>query len=86
MMARTQITLDPELQRRARRKAADSGISFAEYVRQLIARDLAEAPTPADPSAVFNLGDSGGSDVAREKDRMVAEAAESEYERSRRLK
>jgi hypothetical protein len=82
MMTRTQITLHPELQRRARRKAAQYGISFAEYVRRLIARDLGEAPESADPSLVFNLGDSGGSDIAREKDRMVAEAAEAEYDRS----
>lgn len=81
MMTRTQITLHPELQRRARQKAAEYGISFAEYVRRLIARDLGEAPEPAEPSVVFNLGDSGGSDIAREKDRMVAEAAEAEYDR-----
>ena len=34
MNARTQITLDPAMQRRARAKAAEFGISFAEYVRQ----------------------------------------------------
>lgn len=84
MMARTQITLDPELQRRARRKAAEAGISFAEYVRRLIANDLADMPASAGPSVVFNLGDSGGGDVAREKDRLVAEATEAEYERERR--
>lgn len=50
------------------------GISLAEYVRRLLARDL-DRPTPrADPSAVFDLGDSGGSDVARDKDRMLGEA------------
>jgi hypothetical protein len=83
MMTRTQITLYPELLRRARRKAADAGISFAEYVRRLIAQDLGEPTAPADPSAVFNLGDSGGTDIARDKERLVAEAAEAEYERSR---
>jgi hypothetical protein len=82
MMARTQITLDSELQRRARRKAAEYGISFAEYVRRLIARDLGTTQPAADPEAVFNLGDSGGGDIAREKDRLVAEAAQDEYERS----
>ena len=82
MMARTQITLDPELQRRARRKAAEYGISFAEYIRRLIASDLADTKPPADPSLVFNLGDSGGSDIARDKDRLVAEAARADYERS----
>ncbi len=83
-MARTQITLDPELQRRARRRAAEYGISFAEYVRRLIASDLADMKPPADPSLVFNLGNSGGSDITREKDRLVAEAVRSDYERSGR--
>lgn len=84
MMARTQITLDAELQRRARQRAAEYGISFAEYVRRLIAQDLAATQPPADPSAVFNLGDSGGGDIALEKERLVAEAVQAEYERSSR--
>jgi hypothetical protein len=37
MKARTQITMDPDLQRRAQAKAAELGISFAEYVRRLVA-------------------------------------------------
>jgi hypothetical protein len=78
MMSRTQITLDPEVQRRARERAAHLGISFAEYVRRLVIRDLGEPQPNADPSAVFNLGNSGGADVARNKDMMVGEAAESE--------
>jgi hypothetical protein len=74
MMARTQITLDPELHRRARRRAAELRISLAEYVRRLVARDL-RAPEPkADPSVLFALGDSGGSDVARDKDAMIGDA------------
>ena len=40
MNARKQITMDPEMQRRAHKKAADLGISFAEYVRRLVAVDL----------------------------------------------
>ena len=40
MMARMQISLDPELQRRAQRRAAELGISFAEYVRGVVTRDL----------------------------------------------
>lgn len=74
MSVRTQITLDRELRNRARKRATELGISLAEYVRRLIARDL-ERPQPSrDPSAVFDLGDSGGSDVAREKDALVGEA------------
>lgn len=78
MMARTQITLDPELHRRARERAAELGISLAEYIRRLVADDLEPAPPSVGVSAVFNLGDSGGSDIARHKDRYVGEAIEAE--------
>ena len=74
MMARTQITLDPEMHRRARRKAADLGCSLAEYLRRLVARDLGVLQQKVDVSSIFNLFDSGGSDIARHKDEMVAEA------------
>jgi hypothetical protein len=83
MMSRTQITLDPETQKRARERAAHLGISFAEYIRRLVSRDL-EAPDPhRDPSIIFNLGDSGGSDVARDKDTVVGEAIQSERTRGK---
>jgi plasmid stability protein len=74
MMTRTQISLDPELLRQARKRAAEHGISLAAYVRGLLARDLSSGSPPADPSLVFDLGGSGGSDVAREKDAMIGEA------------
>ena len=74
MMARTQITLEPEMQRRARQRAVDLGVSLAEYVRRLVARDLGGVPAAVHPSALFDLGASGGSDVARNKRAMVAQA------------
>ena len=74
MMSRTQITLDPEIQRRARRRAADLGVSLAEYVRRLVARDLGGPSSAANPAAVFDLGASGASDIAKNKDTMLAEA------------
>jgi hypothetical protein len=74
MTSRTQITLDPEVHRRARRRADELGVSFAGYVRRLISRDLGEPEQLRNPSRVVGLGDSGGSDVAREKGAMVAEA------------
>ena len=74
MMSRTQITLDPEIQRRARKRASDLGVSLAEYLRRLVSRDLAGAPTKADPAAVFDLGSSGGCNIAKDKDAMIAEA------------
>ena len=74
MMTRTQISIDSELQRRARERASELGVSFAEYIRELVARDVAGFEPRVDPSAVFDLGSSSGSDVARHKDRMLAEA------------
>jgi hypothetical protein len=74
MMARTQITLDPELHRRARQRAAELRVSLAEYLRCLVARDLEAPDRKADPSLVFDLGDSAGSDVARDKDAMLGDA------------
>ena len=74
MMSRTQITLEPELQRRALRRAGDLGISFAEYVRRLVARDLATPKKIVDPSCIFDLGSSNASDIAKNKARMIEDA------------
>lgn len=61
--------------REARDRAGGLGISLAEYVRRLVAEDLkGEEPAAVDPSAVFDLGSSGGSDIARDKDSMLREA------------
>jgi hypothetical protein len=80
MNARTQITLDPDTQRRAHAKAAELGISFAEYVRRLLAHDLAAPKRKAHISVVFDLVDEGSAtDVARDKDKMVGEAVWQEY-------
>ena len=80
MNARTQITLDPETQRRAQTKAAELGISFAEYVRRLIATDLGEPQQKADVSIIFDLFDEGPpTDIPRDKDKMIGEAVWSEY-------
>ncbi len=74
MMASTQITLESEMQRRARQRANDLGVSLAEYFRRLVARDLARPQAGADIDRIFDLGDSGGSDIAGDKDAMIAEA------------
>jgi len=74
-MVRTQISLDRELRNKARHRATELGISLAAYIRRLLSRDLERGAVGADPSAVFNLGDSGSSDIAAEKARMLGEAA-----------
>ena len=81
MMARTQITLENELQRRARRRANELGVSLAEYFRRLVTRDLERPETAsADVEIIFDLGESGGADIGTAKDSMIAEA----FEHSRR--
>jgi hypothetical protein len=80
MNARTQITLNPETQRRAQAKAAELGISFAEYVRRLVADDLGGPRPKADISILFDLGASGKpTNIARDKDKMIGEAVWQEY-------
>jgi hypothetical protein len=74
MTIRTHVSLDPEVHRRARKRADELGLSFAEYVRRLVASDVASARNVADPSILFALGRSTASDVAANKDRMIAEA------------
>jgi hypothetical protein len=74
MMARTQVTLEPELQRRARKRATELGISLAEYVRRLVAHDLGTSSATTDVSNIFDLGSSGGSNIARDKHAMIAQA------------
>lgn len=80
MNARTQITMDPETQRRAHAKAAALGISFAEYVRRLVHQDLGEGTAKADISVIFDLVTEGEpTDIARDKDRLIGDAVWAEY-------
>jgi hypothetical protein len=83
MMSRTQITLENEMQRRARQRASDLGVSLAEYVRRLVARDLARPETGAAVDRIFDLGRSSGSDIARNKDAMIADAVRYSHKKSR---
>jgi hypothetical protein len=76
MVVRTQISLDADAHRRARRRAAELGISFAEYIRRVVDHDLGEPSPQGDPAEIFGLFDSGGADVARDKDGMVAAAVD----------
>ena len=71
---RTQIDLESEQHALVKRKAADLGISMAEYIRRLVERDLAQTAPSSDVSAIFGIGDSGGSDIAVDRRRATAEA------------
>src|SRR5262245_35040000 len=89
MNAPTQITMDPEMQRRAEARAAELGISLAEYIQRAVALDLGEAKPKQGPksnvdiSVVFNLGASDEpTDIARDKDKMIGDAVWEDYLRS----
>ena len=75
MMVRTQISLNSELHTRIRARAAQYGVSLAEYIRRLVAQDLAGPARSVARSIVFDLGTSEGTDIALEKDHMIGEAA-----------
>jgi hypothetical protein len=83
MNARTQITLGPDMQRQAQAKAAELGISFAEYVRRLVAEDIGRPKPKADVSSIFDLVTDGPpTDIARDKRTMIGEAFRQEHERT----
>lgn len=84
MVSRTQITLESEVQRRARERASELGVSLAEYVRRLVARDLARPQTAIEVDRIFDLGSSSGADIARDKDSMIAEAFHSRSKKTHR--
>jgi hypothetical protein len=65
------------MQRHARQRANDLGVSLAGYFRRLLARDLARPETAAPVDRIFDLGTSGSSDIASQKDSMIAEAFQS---------
>ena len=77
---RVQISIDEEMRRRAEAKAAAEGISFDEYVRRALDRELGRPVGRVDISAVFDLGASDEpTDIARDKDKMIGEAVWEEH-------
>jgi len=85
MNERVQITIDPELRERAQRRANDLGISFAEYVRRVLAGDLGPPRSKPDISAIFDLVTDGPvTNIAKDKDKMLGDAAWDDHLRSTR--
>ena len=79
-MTRTVISIERDLYERARERAEELGVSFAEFVRTLLVEKLGESRPRVDPSIIFNLGSSGTpTDIARDKDKMIGEAVWAEY-------
>ncbi|MCY3805578.1 MAG: hypothetical protein OXG91_03670 [bacterium] len=71
---RTVITLSDEVHARAKQRAADLGISFAEFVRRLLDREL-DAPAPqAGIDSICGMVAGTPFDMARDGDRVIAGA------------
>jgi len=85
MMVRTQIAIDEQLKRRATECAVESGISFAEYVVKLVEKDVQRPKSKTGIEAIFDLGSSGGSDIARNKKQMIGEAIAARQQKKRRV-
>ena len=74
MPADTPIVLEPELEKQAQRRAQQLGVPLSDYISQLITQHL-DNPAPAsDPAIIFTLGDSGGTEIDRDKDRLLGAA------------
>jgi hypothetical protein len=83
MNARTQITMDPDMQRRALAKAAELGVSFAEHIRRLVANDLGTPKPKFDASVLFDLVKDGPeTDVVRDKDKVLGKTFRREHPRA----
>jgi hypothetical protein len=86
MTSRIQISIEPDLARRARTRASRLGISLAETICRLIREDVRGDQPKADISQIIGLGDSGGTNIARDKKRLWAKPlhreSSSAYDRS----
>jgi hypothetical protein len=70
MMQRLMIQAEPELVERAKRRAAERGVSMAQFLREAMERELAsheeQIPPPLTCIGVFNSGRSDLSELASE--------------------
>jgi hypothetical protein len=83
MNKRVQITIDPDTRERAQAQAEKLGISFAEFARRALQGALEPPREKPDISVFFDLVKDGPvTNIARDKDKMIAEAAWEEHRRS----
>jgi hypothetical protein len=76
------ISLDEESQPLAEAKAAQMGMTIEDYIRRLVSDDLGRARQKVDMSVFFDLVTDGPpSDIARDKDKMIAEAVWEDHAR-----
>ena len=71
---RTIITLPDHMHARAKQRAAELGISFAEFARRLFEKELAEPPTQGDVESIRGIVQGAPFDMSRDGRRIVSEA------------
>jgi Arc/MetJ family transcription regulator len=76
MVVRTQITLDAEVHRRAKKRAAELGISLAEYVRRALDHELGEPQDRGDVRGIIAVIDTGPNEVSANVHAHVGEATD----------
>jgi predicted CopG family antitoxin len=82
MTSRYQITMNDDLRNQALEKAEREGMSFSEFVRRAIQKEVRDGQPKARVSDIFNLGSSSTpTDIANNKDEMLAEAIERDLRR-----
>ena len=77
---RTVITIPDHMHAEAKRRAADLGISFAEFARRLIERELAAAMPQGDIDSICGMVEGTPFDMACTGRQVVEEATNSLFE------
>lgn len=83
MMVRTQISLDDHDHARAKKRAAELGISLSELIRRALRSELGERTGRGDLSELFGILDSGHTDTSSRVDELVSQATWDDHVRSR---
>ena len=76
-LVRTIITLPDHMHAQAKRRAAELGISFAEFARRLFEKELATAAPQGDIDSICGMVTGAPFDMAQHGDRIIGEAADS---------
>lgn len=74
---RTVITLPDHIHAMAKRRAAELGISFAEFARRLFEKELAKAAPHGDIDSICGMVEGTPFDMARDGRRIIDEAGSS---------
>lgn len=72
---RTVITMPDHIHAKAKQRAAELGISFAEFARRLFEREFDEAAPQGDIDAICGMVSGAPFDMAQDGKKIIVEAA-----------